>query len=637
MHADVLVLQICDFLDDGDGFYRLHEPSRQLSRLPGVVVIDCHFYHRFLPTLVRAADVLVLPFVHNWDFFPLIEQRRTTGQVTVFEANDYFYDVQPWNPVSAGWQDRAIQQEYRHYMAVADAVQTSTAELARRWEPWSGRVAVFPNQLTHVPPLTPPPPRPLTIGWGGSPGHFADWYEVAPLLQRWLAAHPEVHLAVMCNEFAKPFVQLPAERYHFTPFGPLPRYLEFLGTLDIGLAPLLPTEYNRCRSDVKFLEYASHGVTGIYADLEPYGASVVPGETGLMYRSAQDLLGALDQLVSDPMLRQRIRTQAHAYVSRERRIESHIGQRLEFYRGLISDGPRGGEVPGDVIAAAHRDGNYLQLRPQDPEKAVLAAFQAPNPREAAALLRNVLVQHPLYLSALQQQGRLLNDLRDYHGALDCLDRALDLNVPNAQIRCEMGRARFGLKDIAGARRELEAGLALNPFYYPGWQYLLRLLALGHAGDGAAWVEQALARYPGNYVLALAGARLYPGRSAVDYLRRFLDDHGSSFKAEEKPQAAAAFSQTLREIGGPWLATPEGLNLLRRVVEIFPHSARLADLIGQVLHLLGEEEESRRHLLRALELRRSAVLYRSEFPEEDGRLHYWQFAETIQDCRSARRA
>jgi hypothetical protein len=263
MEADLFVLQICDFLNDGDGLYRLHEPSRFLARLPGVAVVDCHFYHRFLPALAETADVLVLPFLHNADLFPLIDQRRAAGKVTVFEANDYYYDVQSWNPIAAQWQDRGLQDEYRQFMTHADAVQTSTEELARHWREWSRKVMVFPNQLTEVPPLADRPPRPLTIGWGGSPGHFADWYYVAPHVQKWLNAHPDVHLAVMTNEFAQPFVQIEPHRYHFTRFGSLADYLKFLPSLDIGLAPLLPSAYNRCRSDVKFLEYASHGVAGI--------------------------------------------------------------------------------------------------------------------------------------------------------------------------------------------------------------------------------------------------------------------------------------------------------------------------------------------------------------------------------------
>src|SRR5581483_3363601 len=97
MHADFFILQVCEFLDTGDGHYRFHEPSRQLSRLPGVVVADCDLGHRCLPPLLAAADVVVLQGF-DWDLFPVLERRRATGRATVLEANDYYEDIQPWNP-----------------------------------------------------------------------------------------------------------------------------------------------------------------------------------------------------------------------------------------------------------------------------------------------------------------------------------------------------------------------------------------------------------------------------------------------------------------------------------------------------------------------------------------------------------
>jgi tetratricopeptide (TPR) repeat protein len=629
MKADLLILQICEFLDDGDGMYRLHQPSLYLSRLPGVVVVDCHFYHRFLPALLDKADLLVLPFIHNWDIFPLIEKRRAAGQVTVFEANDYFYDVQPWNAVGTQWQDRAIQDEYRYFMGAADAVQTSTNELAGRWRPWSRDVAVFSNYLTEIPPLNPPPARPLTVGWGGSPGHFADWYHLAPTLQKWLDAHPAVHLAVMTNEFAKPFLQLPPERYHFTPFGSLTDYLKFLRSLDIGLAPLLPTEYNRCRSDVKYLEYAAHGVAGIYADLEPYRETIVHGQTGLLYKTEQEFLQHLDALASDPLLRQRIREQAYAYVSRNRRLPEHIGERLAYYRRLLPGPARGCEISPEVVAASIRDGNYLQLRPQEPEKTFLATLKAGSSREGVQTLARLLEQYPHYTAVLQEQGRFLNDLRDCRSALFYLTRAQSLNPQSAFTLCEIGRAYFGLNDIAKAREHIEAALAINPLYIPGWQYLLRLLGLTKSPDGPRWAERAHQTHPRNFILALAGARLYSGLEAVKVLQRLVDLYAPSFTAQELPAATAEFGQTILDVAGPWLGTPQGLELLRRTCDVFPHSARLADLLGYALHVAGHHEESARQYVRALEIRRLSAIYRVEYPKEDGRYHFWQFAENIQ--------
>src|SRR5205085_8351576 len=150
MKADLFILQTCEFLDSGDGHYRFHQPARHLSRLPGVAVVECPLEHHLLPALLPAADVLLLQEFH-WDLFPLIERRRAEGRATVQEANDNYFDLQPWNVRAAMWRNRATQDQLRQCLAAVDAVQTSTEALAGRWRTWARRVAVFPNQLSAVP------------------------------------------------------------------------------------------------------------------------------------------------------------------------------------------------------------------------------------------------------------------------------------------------------------------------------------------------------------------------------------------------------------------------------------------------------------------------------------------------------
>ena len=71
----MLIVQVCDFGDDGDARHRMHDPSRFLGRLPGVTAIDCHFRHRYLPQLVDQADVLVLQFVNDWEWLSVCTRR----------------------------------------------------------------------------------------------------------------------------------------------------------------------------------------------------------------------------------------------------------------------------------------------------------------------------------------------------------------------------------------------------------------------------------------------------------------------------------------------------------------------------------------------------------------------------------
>lgn len=630
LHAEFFILQICEFLDFGDGVYRFHTPSQALSRLPGVVVADIDLHHRLMPGLAEVADVLVLTGF-DWDMFPLLERRRAAGRISVFEANDYYYDIQSWNPLSARWLDRSIQDSFHQGMTVADAVQTSTPELARRWRMRTSRpICAFPNQLTDIPPLTPPTERPLTIGWGGSPGHFADWYHLAPTLEKWLLAHPNVHLAVMNNEYARPFFRLPAERYRFVPFGSLADYLRFLRGLDIGLAPLLPSDYNRCRSDVKFLEYASQGVAGIYADLEPYRDSVVDGETGLIYRNEEELLGCLDQLVRDADLRQKIRQQAHAYVSSQRRLEQHIGKRHDFYRSLLPRGPQGYTLPAEVVAAAARDGDYLQFRRQQPEELLLSVTGKATTREAVQSLAPIAEQHPHYVSALQHLGRMFNDLKDYRTALHYLERARPLNPSSARTLCEMGRSFYLLNDDARAKKILQEALTINPYFQQGWQYYLRLLTLTKTKDAAHWAARAHELHPANFALALLGIKLYPPAEAVGILHRWLDEYAPTFMAEEMPAAAAAFSETIRDATASLIDSPEVLALLRSGVEVFPSSVMLANLLACSLRAAGLHDESHEQFARALALKRAAQTYQNEYPKDDGIFHFGQFAEHIRE-------
>ena len=51
---------------------------------------------------------------------------------------------------------------------------------------------------------------------------------------------------------------------------------------DVAVAPLHDTAFNRCKSDLKFLEYAALGLPGIYSDVVPYKHAVRHEETGLL-------------------------------------------------------------------------------------------------------------------------------------------------------------------------------------------------------------------------------------------------------------------------------------------------------------------------------------------------------------------
>jgi tetratricopeptide (TPR) repeat protein len=631
MSDPITILQVCEFLDCGDGVHRFHAPARALSRLPGVTVIDCDLHHRLFPALAEGVDVVVMA-AFNADLLPIFERRRKAGRITVVEANDYYPDLQAWNPLSMRWLDRSLQDSFHHALRLADGIQASMPALAVRWKRWTDvPIAAFPNHLEEVPPLPGSrPDRPLTVGWGGSPGHFADWYAVAPLLQRWLERRPEVHLAVMNNEYARGFIHLPPERYHYRPFGSLDDWFDFLAGLDIGLAPLLPSEYNRCRSDVKFLEYASRGVAGIYRSLDPYQGVVVHGETGMLYDSDEGLLRALDALADDASLRARIREQAWRYVDGERRLDDRIHERLDFYRSLMASRHA---APASLpsLEDAVVEGRYIQLRPGPAEEVVRKILSDPVDRNTPARLAEVVRRHPRYLSALQLLGQALNQAGRPAEALSALEAAHALDGERARTLSEMGRALLLLGRKEEARARLEQAVDVNPRFQPSWEYLLRFLVRGGASaDLRSFARRAHEGLPCSYPIALLGASLLPPDERVPLLTEYVEEYARSLDPQEVHLAAPRFSEAIAALGDD-LHTSAGRSLLALAAARFPQSWRIAALHADVLARAGEKSASE-EAARARELRRTAELYRGEMMPEDGRLHVWQFAEHIRAVR-----
>jgi len=91
---------------------------------------------------------------------------------------------------------------------------------------------------------------------------------------------------------------------------------------DIGIAPLVDNAFTRCKSDMKFLDYAALGIAGIYSDLGPYAENVAHLETGwLASNSTEAWIEGLETLIARADLRARLAANAKRYVLAERTVD----------------------------------------------------------------------------------------------------------------------------------------------------------------------------------------------------------------------------------------------------------------------------------------------------------------------------
>ena len=470
------------FGTSGDQRYRLHQPAAALGELEGVEVYELHPHARPRDALVLAADVVVLLMGMDVELLRLVHQRRLLGKPTVLEVNDWLPGVQRCNPVHANWNDSRAWQLLSQLLDHCDAVQVSSQGLADRLAPLAPRLQVLANQLPQVPPYQPRTgPGPVRIGWGGSAGHVDDLAAIAPALVSWLERHDNVQLEVMADPlFESLFEQAPAGRFRYLAAGSLDHYYKWLSDLDIGLAPLLPSDYNHCRSDVKFLEYASRGVVPVLQRSPTY-AGVRDGETGLLFRDTDELLSLLDGLVANPMRRQRLAAAAHGHVLAERRLEQHVPQQLAFYRQLLDQAP----VPQPhalstswgpaLLQASSADLHHLRVQP---------GWRQPSAKHWSRDLAGPAEQQlDAGLEAMKQ--------RHWPQALEHFRQASAADPTDPYALVFLGQALERTQRPALAQRAYERAVGLDPLC----SRPLRALAALHQRSAARWADAAASLNP----------------------------------------------------------------------------------------------------------------------------------------------
>jgi glycosyltransferase involved in cell wall biosynthesis len=104
---------------------------------------------------------------------------------------------------------------------------------------------------------------------------------------------------------------------------------------DIGLAPLRATAFSEAKSDIKFLDYSAVGAATGCSDVPAYG-TVRHGETGLCVENTVSAWeSALEQLITQPALRERLTVNAWHYLLKERTVASAASKWLDALEDLI--------------------------------------------------------------------------------------------------------------------------------------------------------------------------------------------------------------------------------------------------------------------------------------------------------------
>lgn len=306
----------------GCSVVRMEEPLGLIGRLPGVRVHleDGPIRLSLHRPEERRIFVWQRPIVRWPADAGLLRGLLQHGYLIVHELDDW--------PVNPGYaENRFIGFRASH------AVQVSTppiADFVRRFNPQLG---VFPNQIASLPPRRPTQLRDEVVLFFGALNRTADAQEILPALNRVLVARPQVRVDVIHDESF--FRGLATGRKTFRPLCAYDVYRQALADADVAVLPLADTEFNRAKSDLKFLECAAEGVT-VLASPVVYAASVESGRTGLLFHDADEFERQLLRLVDESALRAALADAAYAHVAEHRMLAPHAEAQWAWYHGLLA-------------------------------------------------------------------------------------------------------------------------------------------------------------------------------------------------------------------------------------------------------------------------------------------------------------
>ncbi len=212
------------------------------------------------------------------------------------------------------------------------AIQTSTEPLAEVLRRQNSEVMVFPNAVVRLPDARNHGSSDrITLFFAGL-NRENEWPPYLQALNAVAArAGSRLNFQIVNDRGLFEALQTPYKSY--TPLCDYETYQSLLSASEISFMPLLDTPFNRCKSDLKFIEAASHRVVALASPVV-YGGSIIDGQTGVLFRDGQELEQRLSRLVANPDIARGIGDSARSFVAKHRMLAYQVAQRSQWYHSL---------------------------------------------------------------------------------------------------------------------------------------------------------------------------------------------------------------------------------------------------------------------------------------------------------------
>ena len=347
---------------DGCGYYRVQLPAKLLNKIPGITAKIASQYDN---NDINWADIVVIQKQTNERALPYVRYAREHGKKVISEVDDCYFNLPTWNPAYNYY--RNLGKELITFYRLSNSMTVTTDYLKKELDKYNPNIFVLPNSLDieFQEKLEKMSEEELnlytryidvnqknlslvevkeflkdktTIGWGGSPTHLRDLDQATDALVKICSEDKNIIVVMMSCSTDTILKKINPKQLLLVKPSPIFRYHQVLTSMswDIGICPIEENEFNKSKSNLKFLEFSVNGYACVCSDVENYTKTVKHGETGLLTKNTvESWYENLKILIDSPQLRKTISATAKKFVKENFNIEKNVSLWHDAYKEVL--------------------------------------------------------------------------------------------------------------------------------------------------------------------------------------------------------------------------------------------------------------------------------------------------------------
>ena len=280
--------------------------------------------------MLKISDMSIWQLTSSWSVIALFKTLKHIypKKPIITEIDDWVFDIPSYNIASNPYRPNSEYDRMAYeQIELSDAVICSTQYIHDNIK------EIFPNKNIYVVknaidfdiwdnvkphPLVSKDEGRIRIGYTGSGNHGEDLLRIEKPIQAILDEFPNVEF-IAAGGMRDGTVIKHDRSYLTNQWVTIDKWPETIKgwQMDIGVAPLCDSNFNRAKSNLRWLEYSALAIPTVASQVYPFEKSIRAGIDGILVKGQKAWYESLRSLIIDPIKRSRMGAEARNRVRKD--------------------------------------------------------------------------------------------------------------------------------------------------------------------------------------------------------------------------------------------------------------------------------------------------------------------------------